>query len=696
MTVRHAITSALVGAVLLGTLSAQSTTQSDRQFQAALQKETVDGNLKGAIEDYRAIASRRGVAPDLATQALLRMAGVHQKLGDPQAARAAYDQLIRDFPAQRQAVETARTRLTALDTPAARTGLSLKQVTIPDVYVIAVSPDSRWAVTNIFNEAANGVTGADLVLVDLRSGATRVLDKHPATGAYVENDAVFSPDGSQVAYHVAALEGTNRHQVRIVPADGSATPRVVYDSAKSNSGYVFIKGWTPDGRRLLLSPVLNDGTWQLVMLSLADGTLRTIKSFSWAQVHAALSPDGRYIAYSLPVRDDDVTRDVFILATDGSQDVPLVQHPAHDSDPIWSADGSHVLFRSNRTSRTSLWAIPVKNGKPAGDAVLVKDNIPVARPLGPQLPATVTRSGALYYSVSEPRLNVYHVALGSDGKAAGEPRIATRHEDNNDCCAAVSPDGKQLAYYSRSPKVLVIRDLSSGSEREFALSLEINFLVSAGPQWFPDGQSVMVHGAVPQRGGNRQYRVELTSGRAELLPTNGVAVHSALSPAGETIFASVNGLRRYDLKSGEATTIKAPEKDTAVLSPKVAPDGKRIAYWNLRRGTPDVSRIEVSRIDGSDARVVCDCPFPGTYSPMNVLTWMPDQRHLVYADQVGTLWRVPTDGGKPEALGVSIPPRIQALSVQPDGRGLYFTARQEAGPAELWALENFLPRTSAK
>ena len=118
MTLQHAGAWAVIGVALVCTLSAQGTAQSDRQFQAALQKETVDGNLKGAIEEYRAIASRQGVARDLASQALLRMAEAYQKLGDPQA-RAVYGQLIRDFPDQRQIVETARTRLAALETSVA-------------------------------------------------------------------------------------------------------------------------------------------------------------------------------------------------------------------------------------------------------------------------------------------------------------------------------------------------------------------------------------------------------------------------------------------------------------------------------------------------------------------------------------------------------------------------------------------------
>jgi Tol biopolymer transport system component len=656
-------------------------------FEAARKLEVVDGDLTAAIAQYEKVA--QGSDRALAAQALLRMADAYQRLGDPQA-RAVYDQLIRDFSDQREIVEAARTRLSSLSAPVAPGGLSLTRVhTGP--FVISVSPDARWAVFNEFNTAENGVTGADLVLLDMRSATRRVLDKHAATGEYVEGDAVFSPDGSQVAYHVASVDGANNHQIRIVPVNGSSVPRIVYDSRKAEDQYVFVKGWTPDGRRLLISPALHDGTWQLAMLSIADGSIRPIKSFSWAQVHAALSPDGRYIAYAAPVRDDDVTRDLFLLSVDGTQEVPLVTHPAHDSDPVWSADGRHVLFRSNRTRTSSLWAIPVENGRPAGDAVLIKGDVPIGRPLGPQMPATMVRSGALYYSVSQPRLNVYHVALGSDGKAAGEPRIATSHEANNDCCAAVSPDGRRLAYYSRSPRVLVIRELSTGSEQEYPLSLEINDMVATRPQWFPDGQSVMVHGSVPQQGGNRQYRVDLGSGRSELLPTGGIGVHSRLSPDGSAILAGVNGLRWHDLKTGEVTPVGEAEPEVAILSPTISPDGTQIAYWRFRGGRPGISSITVADRTGAAARTACTCEFPGTYSPLNVLTWMPDQRHLLFADAVGTLWRVPVDGGTREPLGVSVPPRVQGLTVQPDGRGLYFTGRDGSNAAELWVLENFLP-----
>ena len=120
--------------------------------------------------------------------------------------------------------------------------------------------------------------------------------------------------------------------------------------------YVFVKGWTPDGRRLL--PFAPAHRSDLAAVDAVDyrrhrpdhQILR-----AGGTVHAALSPYGRYIAYAAPVRDDDVTRDSFIIAVDGSQEFPCRRrHPAHDWDSAWSADGTHVLFRSNRTRRSSL------------------------------------------------------------------------------------------------------------------------------------------------------------------------------------------------------------------------------------------------------------------------------------------------------------------------------------------------------
>jgi len=80
-------------------------------LQAAIKKETVDGDLQGAIERYKGIAeSRNRVA---AAKALLRMGQCYEKLGDPQA-RKAYERVLTQFPDQKDAAQEARKRLSAL------------------------------------------------------------------------------------------------------------------------------------------------------------------------------------------------------------------------------------------------------------------------------------------------------------------------------------------------------------------------------------------------------------------------------------------------------------------------------------------------------------------------------------------------------------------------------------------------------
>jgi hypothetical protein len=57
------------------------------------------------------------------------------------------------------------------------------------------------------------------------------------------------------------------------------------------------------------------------------------------------------------------------------------------------------------------------------------------------------------------------------------------------------------------------------------------------------------------------------------------------------------------------------------------------------------------------------------------------------------LWRVPSQGGEPQQLPLTVDGMMMSLRVHPDGqRMLYGTLR--ANP-EVWVMENFLPELSA-
>lgn len=58
----------------------------------------------------------------------------------------------------------------------------------------------------------------------------------------------------------------------------------------------------------------------------------------------AFSPDGRYLAYDLAAGEKTSQWDIYVLAVDGSREVPAEVHPADDTLPGWTPDGSRLLF----------------------------------------------------------------------------------------------------------------------------------------------------------------------------------------------------------------------------------------------------------------------------------------------------------------------------------------------------------------
>ncbi len=105
------VLSAMVATVFA---SPQKRDRTDVQFEAAAKKETVDGDLKAAIEIYQKIAqSGNRVA---AANALVRMGQCYEKLGDTEAKKA-YERVVREFGDQKEAVAEARKRLTKFTGP---------------------------------------------------------------------------------------------------------------------------------------------------------------------------------------------------------------------------------------------------------------------------------------------------------------------------------------------------------------------------------------------------------------------------------------------------------------------------------------------------------------------------------------------------------------------------------------------------
>src|SRR5258708_36996326 len=88
----------------------QKKTDPEVSLQAAVQTETVDGDLNGAIKQYAAIVAKYKNDRAVTAMALVHMAECYQKMGAAES-RKIYEQVVKDYADQKEAVTLARAHL---------------------------------------------------------------------------------------------------------------------------------------------------------------------------------------------------------------------------------------------------------------------------------------------------------------------------------------------------------------------------------------------------------------------------------------------------------------------------------------------------------------------------------------------------------------------------------------------------------
>ncbi len=542
-----------------------------------------------------------------------------------------------------------------------------------------VSADGRYAPYAEWVE--NGVG-----MHDLLTGTDRVF----RTGEIGEA-IVISPDNSQIVYTTFSGQ-LGQYVPRLLRLQGA--DQKPWDLLRGGvPSYIRPQDWTPDGKQVLVTQKGPGGIWQIAMVSVTDGMIRVLKSLEWGnEPGARLSPDGRFIAYNAPPRDEP-NSDIFVLATDGSSESVVVEHPANDYGMSWSSDGSKILFVSDRTGGRSLWAAPVKDGKPAGSVEVVRSSFNGVL-LG------MARNGTLFYAEAvASRQNVYRVELGSDGKAAKPAVVAIDSFINNNRNPDISRDGESMVYFSDRPNpTIVVKAIKTGQERVVpAPPMQVRW----GPFWFPDGRNILLAAREKDQQRDVYYRVDVMTGHAEEILRGTPGRRFVPAPRGNGFFArgedsdgNLDSLARYDPASARVTKILPHGTDYF----SVSPDGKQIAYIQSEWEHSKMRWIGVVPAEGGESRDVfrSSCGAVCTGDRYNTLGWSPDGKYLFFVlsyfgEGTSTIWRVPAVGGKADKV-LSMKAAISRPLLPPDGKSLFFQAG-EGGNNEVWALENFLPAT---
>jgi len=337
-------------------------------FQKALAKERAEGNLEEAIALYQKVIEE-SKDESLAAKAQLRIGICYEKLGlnKSKLAQDAFQKVISDYPGQRDVVKMAQEKLSNL--VQAQTlveqgdrGKNLRLVWEgPDVEVMGgPSPDGRYISYTDWN------TG-NLAVYEI---ATK--KKRPLTGNKTWNESFplysrWSPDGKRVAYDWTDKSG--KGELRIVRLDGSE-PRVLLDSRPG----VIVSDWSPDGKYILALIFTEEDGCLVSLVSVADGSISTIKKREWREGNMRFSPDGKYIAFNFQ-SEKGFDSDIYIFSIKEKTEAPLIENPANDFFLGWISNGKYLLFASDRTGTFDAWVLPIFDGKPQGEPQIVQRNI---------------------------------------------------------------------------------------------------------------------------------------------------------------------------------------------------------------------------------------------------------------------------------------------------------------------------------
>jgi Tol biopolymer transport system component/C-terminal processing protease CtpA/Prc len=355
------------------------------------------------------------------------------------------------------------------------------------------------------------------------------------------------------------------------------------------------------------------------------------------------SPDHREIAFVSG-------GDIWTVPYGGGEARLLVSHPATESRPLYSPDGTQLAFVSNRTGNGDVYVLTLATGDTRR---ITWDDV------NDQLDGWSRDGKWLYFSSTSHDIagmsDVYRVRT-----SGGTPMVVAGDRYATEYWSAPAPDGSTIAITARGmpfaqwwrnghshldeSEIWLVHDVAPGS----AATPRYEPVTSGGaksgwPMWSPDGATIyfMSDGSGSENlwsraasGGEPRQLTRFASGRL-LWP--------AISADGQAItFERDFGVWTYDVASGQAHQVN--------VALRGAPAGPGTEHLTLTNGiqqlalSPDAKKVAfvvhgevfaASAKDGGDAARVTETP-----GAEEQIAWAPDSRRLAYASDRDGAWHI--------------------------------------------------------
>ena len=460
---------------------------------------------------------------------------------------------------------------------------------------------------------------------------------------------------------------------------------------------------SPDGNYVYYTLLQRDN-WEgvLYQVPILGGSTRKVVT----DIHgtAALSPDGKKIAFYRAVDDEDR---LMIANTDGTEERQLVARRGNEClvygthGPSWSPDSKTVLTAMGKFTPErymTVAAVSAETGavnfftqqrfqritdiawRPDGQGVIVTANDQFIGDAAVKIWFISYPSGNTQRITND--LNSYMtISLTADSNTLASvqtERVANLWMTSLDDLAHISQvtKGTNLANYPSWADGRVVYALSSGDNTDLYLldpregtqkQLTANSGNNDFPVVSPDGRYVVF--SSDRTGVLSLWRIDIDGSNPKQLTTL-TSTRANFSPDGRTIAYissdNKNTISTISIDGGE------PRQLTNNMSghPVFSPDGAKIACLYEEQD----SKIKIAIIPANGGPPVKSFPLPGGISL--TFRWTPDGKAIMYPlrrDGVGNLWLQPIEGGEPKQVTNFTSDLIFSYDLSRDGKQLVFS-----------------------
>ena len=497
-----------------------------------------------------------------------------------------------------------------------------------------------------------------------RMGEANAVNLTPDSTA-VDFAPAFSPDGRRIAFH-SSRKGSG---IFLIDSDGRNLTKL------SDGGHN--PAWSPDGREIAFADDRvfdyegrNHSHSRLFAVEVESGARRLITTSD--AVQPAWSPRGHRIAFWGLRKGGQ--RDIWTVAASGGEPIAVTDDESVDWNPVWSPDGRHLYFLSDRGGSMNLWRVAVDEMTGAATGQFEPATLPSA---SSQHLSFSADGRSLVYVEMNRHENAWQVAFdpGSDS-VTGRPAQITRGVRRYSS-PEISPDEKALAFASQgeAQEDLFIINLDGSQTRQ----LTNDHAQDRNPRWSPDNRQIAF---LSNRSGKYDiWKVnEDGSGLEQMTDVTGVNVFSPVwSPDGKRLLYQAGDNNSFIIEAGKPLAAQTPlplpgQQPPGFLPWSWSPDGKLLAGWQLRPELPDMNIMIYSFASARYER----SPYRGM-GPV----WLNDNRRLIFTD-LGRIYLLDTVTGRRRELYSVAPATFGTLALSGDNRRLYYSLL--TSEADIWLV----------